>query len=113
VGLDRQINKYARFSLTYMNNRGVHVQRSRNINAAIDGLYPSGDSTVRLLTESTGFSRSDQLIISPSVNYKKMFLFASNMLATAKPTPRVNRRILTIFMPSGDRRHSLMSGSGS
>ena len=37
VGLDRQINKYARVSVTYMNSRGVHIQRSRNINAPIDG----------------------------------------------------------------------------
>ena len=80
VGLDRQINKYARVSVTYMNNRGVHIQRSRNINAPIDGLYPSGDSAVRLLTESTGFSRSNQLIVSPSVNYKKIFLFGFYML---------------------------------
>jgi Carboxypeptidase regulatory-like domain len=84
AGLDRQINKYARVSVTYMNNRGVHVQRSRNINAPIDGLYPSGDRAVRLLTESTGFSRSNQLIVSPSVNYKKMFLFGFYMLGNGQ-----------------------------
>src|SRR5207247_5085929 len=75
AGVDRQINKYARFSVTYFSNRGVHLQRSRDINAPINGAFPSGDTQLRLLTESTGFSRTHQLIISPNANYKKMFLF--------------------------------------
>jgi hypothetical protein len=75
AGVDRQINKYARFSVTYFNNRGAHLQRSRDINAPIDGAYPSGDPQLRLLTESTGLSRSNQITVSPNVNYKKMFLF--------------------------------------
>jgi hypothetical protein len=84
VGVDRQINKYARVSVTYFNNRGVHILRSRDINAPINGLFPSGDRQVRLLTESTGFSRTNQITISPNVNYKKMFLFGFYMLGAGK-----------------------------
>lgn len=75
LGVDRQINKYARVSLTYLSSRGAHLLRPRNINTPINGVYPDGDNQLRILSESTGFSRSNQLIVSPSVNYKKMFLF--------------------------------------
>ena len=75
AGVDRQINRYARVSAQYMWNRGVRLQRSRNINAPRGGAYPFGDPEVRMLTETTGFSRSNTLIISPSINYKKLFLF--------------------------------------
>ena len=75
IGIDRQINSAFRISTQYITSRGVHLDRSRNINAPIGGLYPFGDRQVRLLTESTGFSRSHQLVISPNVNYKKLFLF--------------------------------------
>lgn len=75
IGVDRTINKYARISAQYMTNRGVHLTRTLNINTPIDGIYPYGDPTLRELTESNGFSRTNQFIMSPSVNYKKFFLF--------------------------------------
>ncbi len=75
ASLERQINKYFKLSSTYILSRGVHLALLRDINAPIDGVYPYGDSSVRLLTENTGFSRSNQLIISPNFNYKKIFLF--------------------------------------
>ncbi len=84
VGVDRQINQYARFSVQYIHSRGVHLQRSRNINAPVDGVYPYGDSELRLLTESTGLSRSHQLVFSPNVNYKKIFLFGFYGLSYGK-----------------------------
>ncbi len=75
IGVDRQINKYLRLSTVYLNGRGVHLSRSRDINAPINGLYPFGDSQLRYLTETTGFSRTNQLQVSPNVSYKKLFLF--------------------------------------
>ncbi len=75
IGVDRQINKYARISAQYMTNRGAHLTRSLNINAPINGTYPFGDSTLRQLTEANGLSRTNQFVMSPSVNYKKFFLF--------------------------------------
>jgi hypothetical protein len=62
-------------SSQYLESRGVHLQNTRNINAPVNGIYPFGDSGLRLLTESTGLSRSHQLFFSPNVNYKKLFLF--------------------------------------
>jgi hypothetical protein len=75
ISVDRTINKYARISAQYLSNRGAHLTRTLNINTPIDGVYPFGDSSLRELTESNGFSRTNQFIMSPSVNYKKFFLF--------------------------------------
>jgi hypothetical protein len=75
IAVDRTINKYARITAQYMTNRGVHLTRTLNINTPLDGVFPFGDSTLRELTESNGFSRTNQLILSPNVSYKKFFLF--------------------------------------
>jgi hypothetical protein len=84
IGADRQINQYARVSFNYIASRGVHLERERDINAPIDGIYPYGDSQVRTLAESTGFSRTSQFIVNPSVNYKKIFLFGFYSLSYGK-----------------------------
>jgi hypothetical protein len=84
VAVDRTINKYARITAQYMTNRGVHLTRTLNINTPIDGVYPFGDSTLRELTESNGFSRTNQLIFSPNVSYKKFFLFGFYALSYGK-----------------------------
>ena len=84
ISVDRTINKYARISAQYLTNRGAHLTRSLNINAPINGLYPFGDSTLRELTEANGLSRTNQLIMSPNVNYKKFFLFGFYSYAHGK-----------------------------
>lgn len=75
IGIDRQINQYARVSVNYITSRGVHLEDQRNINTPINGLYLFGDAQVRTLAESAGLSRTNQLILSPNVNYKRIFLF--------------------------------------
>jgi hypothetical protein len=75
IGIERQINKYFRLTSQYLETRGVHLQNSLNINAPVNGVYPFGDAGIRLLTESSGLSRTHQLFFSPNVNYKKLFLF--------------------------------------
>jgi Carboxypeptidase regulatory-like domain len=84
VSVDRTINKYARISAQYMTNRGVHLTRSLNINAPVDGVYPFGDPSLRQLTEAVGFSKTNQFIVSPNVNYKKFFLFGFYSYAHGK-----------------------------
>jgi hypothetical protein len=84
LGVDRQINAFARISVNYIASRGVHLLRSRNINDPIDGVYPFGDSEIRLLNETTGFSRTNQLMVSPNINYKKLFLFGFYALSYGK-----------------------------
>ncbi len=75
IGIERQINKYARISINYITSRGVHLLRTRDINALLDGVHPFGDDQVRFLTESTGFSRTNQLFVNPTVNYKNLSMF--------------------------------------
>ncbi len=84
VGIEHQFNQYFRLSAQYIGSRGVHLQRFRNINAPLDGSYPYGDRQLRLLTESTGFSRTNQIVISPNLNYKKIFLFGFFSLGYGK-----------------------------
>jgi Carboxypeptidase regulatory-like domain len=75
IGLERQINSHARISINYIGTRGVHLIDTRDINAPINGVYPFGDPVIRDLTESAGVMRMNQLIVSPNVSYKGLFLF--------------------------------------
>jgi hypothetical protein len=75
IAVDRTINKYSRITAQYMANRGNHLTRTLNINTPINGVYPYGNPTLLELTEANGFSRQNQLILSPNINYKKFFLF--------------------------------------
>ncbi len=84
VGVDRQINKHTRLSINYINSRGVHLLRSRDINAPQNGIYPFGDQQVRFLEESTGFSRSNQIFVAPNLNYGKISLFGFYALSYGK-----------------------------
>ena len=77
AGLDRQINKYLRFSTNYFNIRGLHMIRQRDVNALLAGtqIYPYGDNTVRMMTESSGIMQQQQFQISPTLTYKKFSMF--------------------------------------
>lgn len=121
IGADRQINKYARISVNYINGRGTHLLRSRDINAPIlnvsGSAFPYGDSQFRNLTESTGFSRTSMIQMAPSVNYKKIFLFGFYMLSYGKSdaegTPADPYNLRAEWGPSSfsDVRHRAVMGT--
>jgi hypothetical protein len=46
AGLERQLNKNATVSVTYLNSHGVHQILIRDINAPLPGTYPFGDPSV-------------------------------------------------------------------
>ena len=75
VGVDRQVSRGFRISANYLESRGIALQRSRDINAPVAGLNPFGDAGLRFLTESTGFSRSHMLQLTPSLSYRKLMAF--------------------------------------
>ncbi len=116
IGIERQINKYARISVTYINSRGVHLLRSRDINAPINGVYPYGDHEARFITESTGFSRTQQIFVNPNVNYKRLFLFGFYALSYGKddnegqPADPYNLRAEWGPSSYGDVRHRVVVG---
>ncbi|NWF83104.1 MAG: TonB-dependent receptor [Bryobacteraceae bacterium] len=115
--VEHQINSYARVSVQYSGIRGAHLQRSRNINTPLAGFYPYGDNQLRLLTESTGFSRSHMLIVSPTVNYKKLFLFGFYALSSgytdAEGTPADPYNLRADWGPSSFMgvRHRMVLGT--
>jgi hypothetical protein len=117
VGIERQLNSYTRLGFNYIASRGVHLQRSRDINAPIEGLYPFGDSQVRTLTETTGFSRSNQFTITPTINYKKLFLFGFYALsygrtdAEGQPADPYNLRAEWGPSSFADVRHRFVVGT--
>lgn len=117
ISVDRQISSSARMSVQYINTRGVHLERVRNINAPIDGSYPYGDQQLRMLTESTGESRTNQLIFSPNVNYKKIFLFGFYALSygksNAEGSPADPYNLRAEWGPSSfaDVRHRVVVGT--
>jgi len=117
VGGDRQINKYLRLSVNYIGSRGEHILRSRNINTPINGSYPYGDTQLRQLTESTGMSRSNMLLVSPTFNYKKIFLFGFYALgygkSDAEGQPQDPYNLRAEWGPSSfsDVRHRFVMGT--
>jgi hypothetical protein len=117
IGIERQINQYFRLSTQYMESRGTNLQRQRNINAPINGVYPFGDAQIRLLTESSGYSRTRQVIVSPNLSYKKLFLFGFYSLSYGKSNaeglPADPNNLRAEWGPSnfGDIRHRVLVGT--
>lgn len=120
IGVDRQINRVFRMSANYINSRGVHLLRQADVNAPYPGtdVYPYGDQAVRLLTESVGFSRTSQLFINPTLNYKRVFLFGFYALSYGKDDneglPANPYNLGAEWGPSsfGDVRHRAVLGTG-
>ena len=79
--------------------------------------YPYGDPGIRLLTESVGFSRSNMLLVSPNVNFGKIFLFGFYGLSYGmddnEGQPANPYNLKAEWGPSSfaDIRHRLLLGS--
>jgi Carboxypeptidase regulatory-like domain len=116
VGVDRQINKYFRISTNINHLRAVHFMRGRDINARLpeSDLFPFGDSTVRMLTESSGSAQQDQFIVNPTFNYKKINIFGNYNLSWTKADfdslPADPYNLKAEWAPAFDIRHRLTVG---
>ena len=117
VGIDRQLNQSSHLTLTWIGSRGVHLLNSRNINAPVDGLYPFGGQSIRLLTESAGLSGRNQLVANANVNYKRLFLFGYYSLSYGRDNnegiPANPYDLRAEWGPStyGDMRHRMAAGA--
>jgi hypothetical protein len=117
VGAERQLNQASRLTLTWIHSRGVHLLNLRNTNAPIQGAYPAGDRSVRLLTESAGVSRLNQLVAGANVTYKKLYLFGTYTLsygmANNEGLPADPYNLRAEWSPSsyGDIRHRAAGGA--
>jgi hypothetical protein len=111
VGIDRQLNPASHLTLTWIGSRGVHLLNSRNVNAPVGGLYPFGDRSIRLLTESAGLSSRNQLVANVNVSLPKLFLFGYYSLSYGKdnnegiPADPYNLRAEWGPSTYGDLRH--------
>ena len=94
-----------------MESRGVHLPNARNVNTPVDGIYPFGDPTVRLLTESSGRSWQRQLVANANVQWRGVFLFGFYALSYGRDDneglPAAPYNLRAEWGPStyGDVRH--------
>ena len=82
ISVERQLPKNINVGLTYMNSRGVHNLRSRNINAPLPGTYDpeAGLNGTRPFAggniyayESTGTFRQNQIIVNANARVGRRF----------------------------------------
>ncbi|QOY87276.1 TonB-dependent receptor [Paludibaculum fermentans] len=85
-GVDRQLPKNTSVSTNFIYSRGVHMLRTRNVNAPLaDGTFPMGNIGNVYQYESTGFLTQKQLMINVSSRFNRYFtLFGFYVLGQAK-----------------------------
>ncbi|MEO8598165.1 MAG: carboxypeptidase regulatory-like domain-containing protein [Candidatus Solibacter sp.] len=116
AGVEQQLNAGSRVSLTWIASRGVHLLNLRNVNAPVQGGYPMGDRSIRLLTESAGLSRLQQLVAGANVSYRKLYFYGSYTLsygmANNEGIPANPYDLRAEWSPAsyGDVRHRLAGG---
>ena len=114
LGIDRRFYRSARLSVNWIQTRGVHLLDARNINAPVGGAWPYGDRAIRVLTESAGLSRLNQLVVSPTINYRKLMLFGFYSLSYGRdnnegmPADPYNLRAEWGPSSYGDVRHRMI-----
>lgn len=95
IGLERQLPKNISLAVTFTNSRGVHVLRSRNINAPLPGTYdarnpasgvrPFGNIGNIYQFESSGIFKQRQLITNLSARVSPgLTLFGFYMVGSAR-----------------------------
>jgi len=117
VGIERQLNAKSRVTLSEIESRGVHLANARNIDTPVDGVYPFGDPTIRLLTESSGVSRQHQLVANVNAQWRWLFLFGFYTLSYGEddneglPADPYNLRAEWGPSTYGDVRHRVALGA--
>jgi hypothetical protein len=78
LGVERQLTKALKLSVNYYGFHGVHFTRGRDVNAMLtNGLFPYGDRTVRIMSESSASLNQQGINFNPTLNYKKVSLFGN------------------------------------
>lgn len=85
-GVDRQLPKSTTFSANFIYSRGVHMLRTRNVNAPLaDGTRPMGEIGNVYQYESTGFLTQRQLMLNLSSRFSRhVTLFGFYVLGKAE-----------------------------
>ncbi|WP_321476041.1 carboxypeptidase regulatory-like domain-containing protein [uncultured Paludibaculum sp.] len=84
-GVDHQLPKNTSISTNFIYSRGVHMLRTRNVNAPLeDGTRPMGDIGNVYQYESTGFLTQKQLMVNISSRFRRnVTLFGFYVLGKA------------------------------
>jgi hypothetical protein len=118
VGVERQIDRASKLSVTWVASRGAHLLNARNVNTPIAGLYPFGDRSMRLLTESAGLSRIQQVVANVNATRGKVTLFGYYALSWGRDNneglPANPYDLRAEWGPSSysDVRHRVAMGGG-
>lgn len=126
LGIERQVSKAAKVSLTYLNSRGMHQLFLDNINAPLPGTYPAGPlcplgcgAGSVYQYQSEGIFKQNQLIANINLRYNaNISLFGFYTLNYANSdTSGPNSFIMDPYDPSldygrasFDTRHRLFLG---
>jgi hypothetical protein len=113
--VERRIGSQSRITASYLYSRGVDLLNSRNVNAPVDGVYLFGNSDIRVLNESAGLMRLQQLIVNPALNFKRVMLFGYYVLSYGQDNnegqPADPYNLQAEWGPStwGDVRHKIVT----
>jgi hypothetical protein len=103
LGLERQLTQGSRITVAWVNGRGVHLLNVRDL-----------DHSERLLTESAGLSRQNQVMANANVSYKKLTLMGNYALSYGRDDneglPADPNNLRAEWGPSsyGDIRHRVV-----
>ncbi|HVG30679.1 MAG TPA: TonB-dependent receptor [Pyrinomonadaceae bacterium] len=79
ISVERQLPYSIVATATYINTRTLHMLRSRNINAPLNGVRPLGDAAGNVFVfESSGMLRQNQLNVSANTRLNPRFTLFSN-----------------------------------
>jgi Carboxypeptidase regulatory-like domain len=116
-GVDRQFGQHLKISTNFNILHALRFVRSRDLNAALPGtqVFPYGDATVRMMSETSGVADQRQININPTFNFKKISIFGNyglNFLKADFDGPPANYYNLRAeYGPAfGDIRHRLTVG---
>lgn len=118
VGIERQLDRASKLSVTWVASRGAHLLNARNVNTPIAGAYPFVDRSLRLLTESAGSSRSQQVVANVNATRAKATLFGYYALSWGRDNneglPANPYDLRAEWGPSSysDVRHRVVMGGG-
>lgn len=82
LGIERQLPRNISVNVNYINTRGVHMLRTRNINAPVlgSGARPYGDVGNILQFESSGLLRQNQVMFGANIRPSTRFTFGGNFM---------------------------------
>jgi hypothetical protein len=116
-GVDRQIGQHLKISTNVFVLHGLNFVRIRDINAPLPGtnVFPYGDTTVRMMSETSGVVNQGGLNINPTFNFKKISMFGNYNLQYLKADfdglPANYYNLRAEWGPAfGDTRHRINVG---